>query len=191
MLDGIRIIIASKSPRRKELVAMMDIPFIVSDDFVCEEEYPSDLQPEKIPEYLSRLKSEAYPHELADGDILMTADTVVIVDGKVLGKPEDLEDAKKMIRMLSGKTHEVVTGVSIRNNNSQIKTFSEISYVTFREIDDQEIDYYVGKYDPEDKAGAYGIQEWVGAVAISSIQGSFYNIVGLPTERLFVELKNF
>jgi len=182
-----RLLLASKSPRRRELLAMLDIPFQLAQDYACEEIYPFGLEAEKIPEYLSLLKSKVYPYPLEEGDVLLTADTVVICEGELLGKPCDAEDAVEMLRALSCKTHSVVTGVTLRSV-SNVHTFSDISYVTFRHMADSEIRYYVEKYSPLDKAGAYGIQEWIGAAAISSIRGSYYNIVGLPTEKLFTAL---
>ena len=185
--DGRRLLLASKSPRRRELLSMLDIPFQLAKDFECDESSPDTLSAQQVPIFLSRLKSETYPYTLCPGDILLTADTVVISDGKVLGKPADRKDAVGMLRLLSGRRHSVVTGVTLRTAE-KIISFSDVSYVTFREMDDDEIEYYVTKYNPVDKAGAYGIQEWIGAAAISSIEGSYYNIVGLPTEKLYSEL---
>lgn len=182
-----RILLASKSPRRRELLGMLDIPFQMAEDYTCDEIYPSDLSADKVPEYLSRVKSMAYPYPLSDGDILLTADTVVICEGEVLGKPCDAEDAVSMLRKLSGRTHTVVTGVTLRSS-AKTYSFSDVSYVTFRPMAESEIRYYVCRYSPLDKAGAYGIQEWIGAAAITSVEGSYYNIVGLPTEKLFLSI---
>lgn len=182
-----RLILASKSPRRRELLSMLDIPFQLAEEYPCNETYPSNLPAEKVPEYLSRLKSDAYPYPLEAGDVVITADTVVICGGDVLGKPQDSEDAVKMLQKLSGKKHSVVTGVTLKSK-ALVHTFSDVSYVTFRTMTETEIRYYVERYSPLDKAGAYGIQEWIGVAAISSINGSYYNIVGLPTEKLFTAL---
>ena len=144
----------------------------------------------EVAEYLSRLKSNAYPKSLAANDILLTADTIVVVDNTILGKPTDREDAVAMLRMLSGRKHTVITGVTMRTADS-CKSFSVASTVSFRELKAEEIDYYIDTYRPFDKAGAYGIQEWIGYVAIEGIDGSFFNVMGLPVQRLYVELSEF
>ncbi|MGN0091974.1 MAG: Maf family nucleotide pyrophosphatase [Alistipes sp.] len=189
-LKNYRLILASASPRRRELLAGCDLEFTLAPRFECEECYPSDLPAENVAEYLAQLKSRAYPFPLSDGDILLTADTVVIVDGAILGKPADEAQACVMLRRLSGRTHKVVTGVALRSSE-QMRSFSVVSEVRFRTLTDEETAYYVEKYRPFDKAGAYGIQEWIGYVAIESIEGSFYNVMGLPVQRLYVELGAF
>jgi septum formation protein len=141
----------------------------------------------QVAEYLSTLKSNAYPKSLVTNDILLTADTVVIADNRILGKPADRAEAVAMLTMLSGKSHSVITGVTIRTVE-RTHSFSVESIVNFREITAEEIDYYIDTYKPFDKAGAYGIQEWIGYVAIESIEGSFFNVMGLPVQRLYVEL---
>ena len=187
-LKDYRLILASASPRRRELLAACDIDFVLADKFECEECYPADLAADKVAEYLSQLKSNAYPHTLAEGDILLTADTVVIAGGEILGKPKDNDDAERMLKLLSGATHKVVTGVTLRTTKQTI-SFSAESLVSFRTLEAEEISYYIEKYRPLDKAGAYGIQEWIGYIGIEGIEGSFYNVMGLPVQRLYSALK--
>ena len=187
-LKNHRLILASASPRRRELLADCDIDFELAEKFECEECYPADLTAEKVAEYLSQLKSNAYPHTLGARDILLTADTVVISRDKILGKPHSEAEAVEMISLLSGATHKVVTGVTLRTTERTI-SFSAESLVSFRELDAEEISYYVEKYRPLDKAGAYGIQEWIGYIGIEGIEGSFYNVMGLPVQRLYSALK--
>ena len=184
------LLLASKSPRRRELIKMLDIPFRTVELKDIEEIYSSDLPKEKVPEFLSRLKAEAYFSELKEGDILITADTVVLLDDEIIGKPGDAEEAKEMLSKLSGKIHRVVTGVTITSTKKSV-TFSSITEVTFSSLTSDEIEYYVSTYNPLDKAGAYGIQEWIGAVGISGIRGSYYNVMGLPVNRLYKELLLF
>ena len=186
-LKNYRLILASASPRRRELLASCDIDFVLAEKFECEECYPTDLEADKVAEYLSQLKSNAYPHTLGERDILLTADTVVILGDKILGKPHSAEEAREMIASLSGATHKVVTGVTLRTAERTI-SFSAESLVSFRTLDAEEIGYYVERYRPMDKAGAYGIQEWIGYIGIEGIEGSFYNVMGLPVQRLYVEL---
>ena len=189
-LKNHRLILASASPRRRELLASCDLDFVLAEKFECEECYPDDLEAEKVAEYLSLLKSNAYPHPLNEGDILLTADTVVIIGDKILGKPQNEEEAIEMISTLSGATHKVVTGVTLRSTERTI-SFSAESKVAFRQLEEEEIAYYVKKYRPLDKAGAYGIQEWIGYVGIEGIEGSFYNVMGLPVQKLYVALGYF
>ena len=187
-LKKYRLILASASPRRRELLAACDLDFVLADKFECEECYPADLAADKVAEYLSQLKSNAYPHALGEKDILLTADTVVILGDKILGKPHSEAEAVEMISSLSGATHKVVTGVTLRTANQTI-SFSAESLVTFRNLDNEEILYYVEKYRPLDKAGAYGIQEWIGYIGIEGIKGSFYNVMGLPVQKVCTALK--
>lgn len=187
-LKNHRLILASASPRRRELLASCDLDFTLAEKFECEECYPADLEADRVAEYLSQLKSEAYPQALKEGDILLTADTVVIAGGEILGKPKDRADAERMLQTLSGATHKVVTGVTLRTTTQRISLSAE-SLVTFRVLENEEIAYYIEKYRPMDKAGAYGIQEWIGYVGIERIEGSFYNVMGLPVQRLYVELQ--
>lgn len=188
-LKNYRLILASASPRRRELLADCDIDFELAEKFECEECYPADLETDKVAEYLSQLKSNAYPHALGECDILLTADTVVILGDKILGKPHSAEEAREMIASLSDATHKVITGVTLRTAERTI-SFSAESLVSFRKLDAEEIDYYVEKYQPMDKAGAYGIQEWIGYIGIDGIEGSFYNVMGLPVQRLYTILKD-
>lgn len=187
-LKNYRIVLASNSPRRRELLAGLDLDFEVRVIPGLEESYPPTLKPEEIPAYLSQQKAAAYLPSLGSEELLITADTIVWNENNVIGKPRNREDALCMIRSLAGHTHQVVTGVSLTTATWQ-KTFSVLSSVRFGSLTDEEICYYVDKYRPFDKAGAYGIQEWIGYVAVESIDGSFYNVMGLPVQRLYQELK--
>lgn len=189
-LKSYRLILASQSPRRRQLLSDAGIEFTLADRFECDETFPQDMPAEDVAEYLSRLKSDAYPEPLVEGDILLTADTVVIADNRVLGKPSDRAEAIEMISLLSGCDHEVITGCTLRTATRQ-RSFSVRSKVHFRALDREEIEYYVDCYRPFDKAGAYGIQEWIGYVGIEGIEGSFYNVMGLPVQRLYSILKEF
>ena len=189
-LKNYRLILASQSPRRRQLLSDAGLEFTLADRFECDETFPQDMPAEDVAEYLSRLKSDAYPEPLAEGDILLTADTVVIADNRVLGKPSDRAEAIEMISLLSGCDHEVITGCTLRTATRQ-RSFSVRSKVHFRALDREEIEYYVDCYSPFDKAGAYGIQEWIGYVGIEGIEGSFYNVMGLPVQRLYSILKEF
>lgn len=189
-LKSFRLILASQSPRRRQLLSDAGIEYELAPRFECDEVFPEDLPAAEVAEYLSRLKSEAYPAPLADGDILLTADTVVVAGGEVLGKPVDRADAIAIINKLSGREHEVITGVTLRSV-VRTKSFSSRSVVRFRALSQEEIEYYVDTYSPMDKAGAYGIQEWIGYVGIEGIEGSFYNVMGLPIQRVYCELDSF
>ena len=189
-LKDYHLILASASPRRRQLLADCGLQFDVATKFECDERYPDTLPSKQVAEYLSTLKSEAYPSSLNKQDILITADTVVIVDDKILGKPADAAQAVNMLKSLSGRSHTVITGVTLRTAERTV-SFSVESKVSFREISEEEIRYYIEEYRPFDKAGAYGIQEWIGYVAIEGIEGSFYNVMGLPVQRLYVELERF
>lgn len=189
-LAAYRIILGSNSPRRRELLAGLDLSFDVHVIPGLEENYPDSLQPQEIPAFLSKQKAEAYLSTLEDQVLLITADTIVWNETEVIGKPKDREDAIRMLRSLSGHEHQVVTGVCLTTTKKQ-ETFSVVSSVRFASLTDEEIIYYVDKYKPFDKAGAYGIQEWIGYVGVESISGSFYNVMGLPVQRLYQELKRF
>lgn len=189
-LRNYRLLLASQSPRRRELLSGCGLPYELAPRYDCEERYPAYLPAEEVPRYLARLKSEAYPHPLAEGDILLTADTVVVLDDRVLGKPHDRADAVAMLHALAGRSHVVVSGVTFRTTAAN-HTFTARSEVWFRPLRDEEIDYYVDTFRPYDKAGSYGIQEWLGYAAIERIDGSFYNVMGLPIQRLYVELERF
>lgn len=189
-LRDFRVILASASPRRRELLSATGIEYMLASKFECEESYPSTLDALEVAPYLSALKSSNYPNQLNYNDILITADTVVVLNGRVLGKPQDEAEARKMLADLSGSEHTVVTGVTLRSPERE-HTFSSRSVVRFAELTDEQIEYYVEKYRPMDKAGAYGIQEWIGYVGIEGIEGSFYNVMGLPVQRLCRELECF
>ncbi len=185
-----RLLLASQSPRRRELLTACGLPYEPAQRFDCEEHYPADLAAEEVPLYLSQLKSRAYPATLAENDILLTADTVVVLDGQVLGKPRDREDAVGMLRRLSEHRHTVVSGVTLRTAE-RMHSFEARTNVWFRRLEDEEITYYVDTFRPFDKAGSYGIQEWIGYAAIERIEGSFYNVMGLPIQKVYTELNQF
>lgn len=187
---GYQVVLASKSPRRQQLMQGMDIPFIV---FVkdVDESFPADLSLDEIASFLSRKKADAFFNsELPENYLLITADTIVVIDGKVLNKPANRQEAIDMLTVLSGNEHRVITGVSLRDKN-RLMTFSEESDIRFIALRKEEIEYYVDHYQPFDKAGSYGIQEWIGYVAIESVKGSFFNVMGLPTHRLYREIEKF
>ncbi len=184
------IILASGSPRRQQLLAEMDIPFRVETRPV-KETFPQELSPEKAAAYLCRLKSMAFADkDLKKNTLLITADTIVALDKQILGKPADEKEAAAMLRQLSGRKHEVITGVCLRLQD-KMKIFTASTRVWFKELSEEEIDYYIREYHPFDKAGAYGIQEWIGHTAIHKIEGSYFNVMGLPTHRLYEELTGF
>lgn len=185
-----KIFLASGSPRRRELLGMLGVKFEIAHTKDVEECYPAELDAMDVAPYLSRLKAEAYAGDLQPDQLYITADTVVIVDGNVIGKPADEADACRMLRMLSGRTHLVVTGVTVMTAGHRT-TFSTVTEVEFGELTDREIEAYVREFKPLDKAGAYGIQERIGAIAVKEIRGSFYNVMGLPVHRLYQELKAF
>ncbi|MBR5206328.1 MAG: septum formation protein Maf [Alistipes sp.] len=189
-LKSYDIILASASPRRRELLTATGIGYRLATKFECDEVYPTTLAKEDVAAYLSALKSHAYPTPLEHNQILITADTTVVLDSEVLGKPADEAEAKAMIRRLAGREHSVITGVTLRTQERE-RSFSSLSRVRFAELSNEQIDYYVEKFRPMDKAGAYGIQEWIGYIGIESIEGSFYNVMGLPVQRLCRELECF
>ena len=184
------IILGSASPRRRELLAGLGIDFEVDTGNSFVEEFPADTPHSEIPLLLSRGKSYGFHRGLMDGEILITADTLVLCDDQVLGKPHDREDAQRMLHLLSGRTHEVITGVTIRSLD-RTETFSDRSEVHFAPLTDEEISWYIDNCHPFDKAGAYGIQEWIGYAAITGISGSYFTVMGLPVHRVYQELKNF
>lgn len=189
-LTPYRLLLASQSPRRRELLTGCGINYELAPKYEVEESFPADLPAEEVPLFLSRLKSHGLPRPLASNEILLTADTVVIVQGEILGKPRDRAEALAMLRRLSGCSHTVVTGVTLRSSRSR-RSFASHSEVYFRPLSEEEIAYYVDTCNPYDKAGSYGIQEWIGYVGIERIEGSFYNVMGLPIQRLYVELERF
>lgn len=184
----LRLILASGSPRRKELLAALGLDFEVRVKKGIEEQYPSDLPAVAVPEYISREKAAAYQKELQDDELVLTADTVVISGHEILGKPKDETDARRMLRLLSGRTHQVTTGVCLTTTSFQ-RHFSVTTEVTFKALDDEEINYYISRFKPFDKAGAYGIQEWIGYIGCTGLNGSFYNVMGLPLQRIYEELR--
>lgn len=189
-LNKYEIVLASNSPRRKELLQRMGVNFKVRTLFGIDESYPDSLRGEDIVCYISRNKAKAYQSSMAPNELLITADTIVYVDGEVMGKPKNAEQAKEMLHKLSGKTHQVITGVTIVTAK-RTENFGVTSQVKFTNITDEEINFYVDNYLPFNKAGAYGIQEWIGIVAVEEIKGSYFNVVGLPVQRLYQKLKTF
>lgn len=189
MLEGkYKLILASNSPRRRELLGGLGMDFEVRVLPGIDESYPEELQGGDIPLFISKEKANAYVNSLADDELLITADTIVWLDGEVLEKPADEADARRMLHELSGQTHQVFTGVCLTTRAKQV-AFSCRSDVTFCPLTDDEIDYYISHYHPLDKAGAYGVQEWIGYVGVERIEGSFFNVVGLPVQRLYQALK--
>lgn len=188
LLKRYNVILASNSPRRRELLADLGINFEVRTIKGIDESYPDDVPVLEIAEYISRKKALAYQADMGNDELIITADTVVILGDEVLGKPTDSDDACRMLRELSGKTHKVVTGVTIVTANDT-RSFSAVSDVEFATLSDEVIKYYVDNYQPLDKAGAYGIQEWIGCMGVRHINGSFYNVMGLPLHRLYSELE--
>lgn len=189
-LKNYHILLASKSPRRRELLQQLRIPFNIVNLGGIKEEWPEDLPLEEVPQYLSVLKADAYQKHIKENELIITADTVVICDGRIFGKPKSNQEAEDMLTTLSGNEHKVVTGVTITSKDRRA-SFTTTTKVRFGRLTPQEIHYYVENFAPLDKAGAYGIQEWIGAVAVESMEGSFYNVMGLPVHRLYQELKFF
>lgn len=189
-LKRYRIILASASPRRKELLSKLDIDFTVNSLCEVDESFPASLPVVQVPQYISRKKADAYRQEMQDNDMVITADTVVAVGRRILGKPKSAEEARVMLKLLSDRYHRVVTGVTIMTAK-RTETFATVSRVRFTRLNDEEIDYYISKYKPFDKAGAYGIQEWIGMVGITELNGSYFNVMGLPVQRLYAKLKEF
>ena len=187
------IILGSQSPRRRELMAGLDLPFTAI-NIDADESYPADLQAGDIPYYISRAKARAYEEQLLPDQLLITADTIVWLDGQMLGKPHDADEAKSMLRSLSGKTHQVYTAVTFAQKSQQpiansqslvLSTLVDRTDVTFAELSDAEIDHYVAKYRPFDKAGAYGVQEWIGYIACTGMNGSYFNVMGFPVHLVY------
>ena len=187
--DNWHFILASRSPRRQQLLKELGLEFdIILKDY--NEDYPSKLSGAAIAEYLAQKKAFRFKNEVSDKDIIITADTIVWCNNKVLDKPSGYEEAFDILRIISGRTHEVITGVTFLSNQGE-HTFSETTMVTFDQLTDEEINYYIREFKPYDKAGAYGIQEWIGLVGITSIEGSYFNVMGLPVQKLFIELKKY
>ena len=180
------IILGSQSPRRRELMAGLDIPFTcVTID--ADESYPAELKAGDIPMYISRAKARAYVSQLQDNDLLITSDTIVWLNGEMLGKPQDEAEAQAMLARLSGQTHEVYTAVK----NGELETWVDCTKVTFNTLSEEDIDYYVTKYRPLDKAGAYGVQEWIGYVGVTRMEGSYFNVMGFPICHVYERLKKY
>lgn len=191
MLDNIKdykIILASASPRRRELLTGLDLDFVVKSLPDVDESFPDTLVGGEIPLYISKKKADAYRPSMGDDELVITADTIVWLDSKALGKPVDEADARRMLHNMSGKTHAVFTGVTITTKAEQ-RSFVAQSNVSFAVLADDEVDYYIQKYKPMDKAGAYGAQEWIGYIGMENIEGSYFNVMGLPVQRLYSELK--
>ena len=191
MLNNLKkynVILASNSPRRRELLGGLGIEYQVKTIPGIDESYPESLKGEEIPIHISQKKAEAYLQQMQDNDLIITADTIVYQDGMVLGKPADEAEAIKMLQLLSGHTHQVITGVSVVTK-PKVKSFAVTTQVTFASLTDEEIHYYVQHYRPYDKAGSYGIQEWIGFIGVTGIEGSYFNVMGLPVQRLYTELK--
>ena len=191
IFKGTDIILASKSPRRRELMSMTGLEFSIAETIDVDESYvESDLNGYNVPEFLSLKKARAYQPLLSPGQVLITADTVVVLGDRILGKPSNDDEAKRMLADLSGKTHKVITGITL-SDVVDVHTFSATTEVTFSELTEAEICYYIDRFHPVDKAGAYGIQEYIGAIGVERIEGSFYNVMGLPVHRLYRELEAF
>lgn len=193
MLDNLnqyKVVLASNSPRRKELLSGLGIPYEVKTMPDIDESFPEGLTEVEIPVYIARSKADAYRPLMKNDELIITADTIVWLDGEVMGKPCDEVDARRMLHALSGQTHQVITGVCLTTVARQ-KSFATVTDVTFACLSDEEIDYYVEHYRPMDKAGSYGIQEWIGFVGVERISGSYFNVVGMPIQRLYTELKSF
>jgi septum formation protein len=186
-LKNYNVILASGSPRRQQFFKELDLEFKIQIKEI-EEKFPKHLKGAEITDFLANLKSQAFTN-LTEKDLLITSDTIVWLENKALGKPKNKQEAYTMLKELSGKKHEVITSISIRNNNFQ-KIINDTTVVYFKEISDKEITYYINNYNPYDKAGAYGIQEWIGFIAIDKMEGSYFNVVGLPVHKLFKELMN-
>ena len=188
--ENYKIILASNSPRRKELLAGIDVDFEVRVIQDIDESYPADIPTKDIAEYISRKKAAVYQTRMADDELIITADTIVVLDSEVMGKPHDEADASRMLHELSGRTHQVITGVTLTTTTRQ-QSFSVETDVTFKTLSDEEISYYVQRYKPFDKAGAYGIQEWIGHIGVTGLQGSYFNVMGLPVQRIYEALRQF
>ena len=190
MVNDYKIILASNSPRRRELLAGLGIEFEVRVLPGIDESYPASMPAAETAEYIAGKKAAAYRQVMADDELVITADTVVIVGDEVLGKPADTQMAAQMLRKLSGRTHQVMTGVCM-TTSEQTVSFSVKTDVTFKQLAEDEIEYYIKKYQPFDKAGAYGIQEWIGYIGCTGLNGSYYNVMGLPVQRIYTELQRF
>lgn len=187
---GYNIILASNSPRRKELLAGLGVKFDVRLIADIDETYPDNIKSHDVAEYIAKKKADAYKQSIASNELIITADTIVILGDEIFGKPLNADDAYAMLQKLSGKTHQVITGVCLLTKNEQ-RVFRVTTDVTFKELEMEEIKYYVDNYKPFDKAGAYGIQEWIGYIGVTSLNGSYFNVVGFPVQRIYTELQKF
>lgn len=187
---GYNIILASNSPRRKELLAGLGVKFNVRLIADIDETYPDNIKSHDVAEYIAKKKADAYKQSIASNELIITADTIVILGDEIFGKPLNADDAYAMLQKLSGKTHQVITGVCLLTKNEQ-RVFRVTTDVTFKELEMEEIKYYVDNYKPFDKAGAYGIQEWIGYIGVTSLNGSYFNVVGFPVQRIYTELQKF
>ena len=191
VFEKVKVLLASNSPRRRQLLQMILPSFEIADNIDVDESYPSDLKPEDVPAYIAVVKAKAHDDLLEDNELMITADTVVILDGHIYGKPHSRDEAIDMISRLAGRTHHVVTGVALSARGHERDVFSETTAVKFAELSRAQIEEYVDRYRPFDKAGAYGVQEWIGAVGIKGIDGCFYNVMGLPLHTLYDHLAAF
>jgi len=190
ILEGKKVLLASKSPRRHYLLKELGVDFVVEDLGEVEEVFPEDMNPLEVPVYLSELKSKALQRELADNELLITSDTIVLLNGKVIGKPRDRQDAENMLKELSDNKHTVITGVTFRSSQ-KMHSFDAVTDVHFKPLSENEINYYLDTYKPYDKAGAYGIQEWIGYIGVEKIDGSYFNVMGLPIQKVYGEIIDF
>ena len=191
VFEKVKVLLASNSPRRRQLLQMILPSFEIAGNIDVDESYPSDLKPEDVPAYIAVVKAKAHDDLLEDNELMITADTVVILDGHIYGKPHSRDEAIDMIGRLAGRTHHVVTGVALSARGHERDVFSESTAVKFAELSRAQIEEYVDRYRPFDKAGAYGVQEWIGAVGIKGIDGCFYNVMGLPLHTLYDHLAAF
>ena len=189
-ITNYKVLLASNSPRRKELLQGIDIDFEIKVLPDIDESYPASLPVEEVAEFIAEKKASSYTNNLKEDELLITADSVVILDGAIFGKPNNKEEANAMLTALSGKAHRVISGVCLATLEKQV-SFSVTSEVLFSELSSEEIEYYIDRYSPFDKAGSYGIQEWIGYIGVEHLSGSYFNIMGLPIQRLYRELKNF
>lgn len=189
-LSKTKIILASKSPRRQELLKELNIDFEIRVIEGIEEDFPNDISKKNIPIFLAEQKADFYLSSIKSNEIVITADTIVLIDDIVLNKPENFDEAKTMLQLLSGKEHSVITGVCLLSNIKR-KSFAAETKVSFKILTDDEIEFYINTFKPFDKAGAYGIQEWIGFIGITKISGSYFNVVGLPVQQLYIELGKF
>lgn len=183
-----RVILASKSPRRQELLKGLELPFVILTKEV-EESYPAEMLPKEVPVFLSEKKAKAFETDLTENDLLITSDTIVVLEGEILEKPQDRAHAEEMLKKLSGKQHSVFTGLHVKWKGKHISKVDETK-VWFKKLSPEEIDFYLDHFQPYDKAGSYGVQEWIGYIAVEKMEGSFYTVMGLPLALLYEILKN-